>query len=386
VSYFLAFAGFAALVILHELGHFAAAKAVGMRVERFSLFFPPLIWRWRPKGSETEYAIGAIPLGGYVKITGMNPAEEIPPEVAPRAYFRQKVWKRIVVIAAGPAVNIVLAFVIMWGLFALTTRSFQQPSVDAVTAGTPAAVVLKPGDRILSIDGTPGYARDLRPEDGPDRVLGLRTAISRHRCAGALRVGCRAATPVRLEVLRGGRRLRFEIVPTYRLDPSTAAERRQHKKPMGRMVVGLAFVDQAVNFGPFDAARYSTKTMWTITTATVGALVRLVYDKQAREQVSGVVGSYETTRQSFEFNIAQAVFVLALISLSLGIINLFPFLPLDGGHIFWALAEKLRGRPIPFSVMERAGIVGFMLVLVLFYIGLSNDIGRLSSGEGFGVR
>jgi regulator of sigma E protease len=98
------------------------------------------------------------------------------------------------------------------------------------------------------------------------------------------------------------------------------------------------------------------------------------------------VGSYEATRQSFEFDTRQAIFVLALISLSLGIINLFPFLPLDGGHIFWALAEKVRGRPIPFRVMERAGIVGFMLVLFLFYVGLSNDIGRLSSGEGFGVR
>jgi hypothetical protein len=94
VSYLLAFAGFSALIILHELGHFAAAKAVGMRVERFSLFFPPLIWRWRPKRSETEYAIGATPLGGYVKITGMNPAEDIPPEVLPRAYFRQPVWCR----------------------------------------------------------------------------------------------------------------------------------------------------------------------------------------------------------------------------------------------------------------------------------------------------
>jgi regulator of sigma E protease len=386
LSYLLAFAGFAALVILHELGHFAAAKAVGMRVERFSLFFPPLIWRWRPKGSETEYAIGAIPLGGYVKITGMNPQEEISPEVAPRAYFRQKVWKRIVVIAAGPAVNIVLAFAIMWGLFALTPRHFTQPRVDAVTAGSPAAKVLRPGDRIVSVDGTAGYAAGLRPEDGPERVDGLRTAIGTHTCEGTLRFGCRAATPVRLDVLRGARRLHFEVVPTYQLDPLAPKGQPQPKKRTGRMLVGLAFGDQAVNFGVFDAARYSTKTMWTITTATVGALVRLVYDKQAREQVSGVVGSYETTRQSFEFNVAQAVFVLALISLSLGIINLFPFLPLDGGHIFWALAEKLRGRPIPFSVMERAGIVGFMLVLVLFYIGLSNDIGRLSSGQGFGVR
>ena len=111
VSWVLAFLGFAALIILHELGHFTAAKAVGMRVERFSLFFPPLIAR-RRRG-ETEYAIGSIPLGGYVKITGMNPAEEIPPEVAHRAYFRQPVWKRIFVIGAGPAVNIALALILL---------------------------------------------------------------------------------------------------------------------------------------------------------------------------------------------------------------------------------------------------------------------------------
>src|SRR6201985_2021836 len=110
MSYFLAFLGFAALIILHEAGHFAAAKAVGMRVERFALFFPPLIAKVRR--GETEYGIGAIPLGGYVRITGMNPTEDIPPDVAHRAYYRQPVWKRIVVIGAGPAGNIVLAFVV----------------------------------------------------------------------------------------------------------------------------------------------------------------------------------------------------------------------------------------------------------------------------------
>ena len=115
LSWVLAFLGFAALVVLHEAGHFFAAKAVGMRVERFALFFPPLIARY--KRGETEYAIGAIPLGGYVKITGMNPAEEIPPEHAHRAYYRQPVWKRIVVIAAGPFVNIALAFVILSGVY-----------------------------------------------------------------------------------------------------------------------------------------------------------------------------------------------------------------------------------------------------------------------------
>src|SRR5947209_18612860 len=108
MSYVLAFLGFAALIILHEAGHFAAAKAVGMRVERFSLFFGPMLWK--VKRGETEYGIASIPLGGYVKITGMNPAEELPPEVVPRAYYNQAVWKRVVVILAGPFVNLAIAF------------------------------------------------------------------------------------------------------------------------------------------------------------------------------------------------------------------------------------------------------------------------------------
>ena len=114
MSWFLAFAGFSALIILHELGHFVAAKKVGMRVERFSLFFPPYLARKRR--GETEYCIGLLPLGGFVKITGMNPEEELPPDVAPRAYYHQPVWKRIVVIGAGPAVNLVIAFVILFFL------------------------------------------------------------------------------------------------------------------------------------------------------------------------------------------------------------------------------------------------------------------------------
>ena len=115
MSWVLAFAGFATLIILHELGHFTAAKAVGMRVERFSLFFGRTPLRFQR--GETEYGIGWLPLGGFVKITGMNPHEEIPAEAAPRAYYRQPVWKRLVVISAGPAVNIVLAFVILMGLY-----------------------------------------------------------------------------------------------------------------------------------------------------------------------------------------------------------------------------------------------------------------------------
>ena len=369
----LAFAGFAALVILHELGHFTAAKAVGMRVERFSLFFPPLIAKVRR--GETEYAIGAVPLGGYVKITGMNPQEELPADVATRAYYRQPVWKRIFVISAGPAVNLVLAFVILWALFWADGVQRLDIGVRSVESGTPAAQVLRPGDLILTVDGKPGYASNLSDDEVERRLQGLTEAVASKKCAGgATTDGCRAAEPVQVTVLRDGRRITLPVRGFYDAE-------------LKRMRLGFAFgVESTRPVGPGEAADLSVSAMWNVTTLTVDRLAKIFFSSEARKDVSGVVGSYEATRQSFEFDTTQAVRILALISLSLGVINLFPFLPLDGGHIFWAIAEKIRGRPIPFSVLERASVVGIMLVGLLFIIGLSNDIGRITSGEGFGVR
>src|SRR4051794_17205082 len=165
MSYLLAFAGFALLIILHEAGHFAAAKAVGMRVERFALFFPPLLFK--VKRGETEYGIGAIPPGGYVRITGMNPNEEIPPEHLDRAYFRQPVWKRIVVIAAGPFVNIVIGVAIFAGLFALK-RTFETTNKGApVGPRAPPKGLLKPRERIVAGEGRPGGGGDDPPPRHP---------------------------------------------------------------------------------------------------------------------------------------------------------------------------------------------------------------------------
>jgi regulator of sigma E protease len=357
VSWFLAFAGFAALIILHEFGHFAVAKAVGMRVERFALFFPPLLFKVRR--GETEYGIGAIPLGGYVRITGMNPNEDIPPEVAHRAYYRQAVWKRVAVILAGPVMNVVIAFVILWALFLANGTIESSNEVYAIERGSPAAGVLQRGDRIMAVDGRTGPLEQLREQ------------IGTHRCAGRQVDGCRAAEPATITVLRRG-------------DPETLTLRPRYDAQVKRPRVGFVFGSE-VDAGLGRAAELSVDAMWRVTKATVSAIARLFVSSQARDEVSGVVGSYEATRQSFEFDTTQALNVLAIISLSLAIINLFPFLPLDGGHVFWALAEKARGRPIPFSILERASVVGFMLVVFLFFIGLTNDIERLR-GEGFGIR
>ena len=358
MSWLLAFLGFAALILLHEAGHFAAAKAVGMRVERFSVFFPPLIWKVRR--GETEYGIGAVPLGGYVKITGMNPAEQIPPEVAHRAYYRQPVWKRIVTIAAGPAVNIVLAFVLLWGLFLAHGYLAPSTKVAAVERGHPAAGVLRPGDRIVAVDGVRG--------DQPR----LGRQIASHTCPIEPPTnGCKAATPARITFVRDGRTHTVSVTGIY-------------NAKAGKTLIGVDFGNETRPLGVAGAAGKSGATMWRVTSSTVSAIAG-IFKASNRKQVTSVVGAYKLTQESFQFGVAEAVFLLAVISLSLGVVNLFPFLPLDGGHIFWALAEKVRGRAIPFSVMERAGFVGFALIIGLFAIGLTNDVGRLT-GQGFGVR
>jgi regulator of sigma E protease len=356
MSFLLAFLGFAALIILHELGHFTAAKAVGMRVERFSLFFPPLALR--KKWGETEYAIGLVPLGGYVKISGQNPHEELPPEIAHRGYFRQPVWKRVVVIAAGPAVNIVLAFLILLALIWHAGISEPTTTIERVNA-PPARGVLAPGDKIVEVDGVRGDFETLKKQ------------IASHKCREQTN-GCQAQTPATITVsLRGVER-------TVKLKPVYDAQQDD-------MLVGFSVGSAPPRaIGPVEAAGQSVSEMWYFTTRTVDTIAN-IFNAQDRKQISGVVGSYEATRQTIEISVERAVYLLAIISLSLGVINLFPFLPLDGGHIFWALAEKVRGRAIPFSVMERAGFVGFVLVIALFMIGFTNDVGRLT-GEGFGVR
>ena len=361
MSWILAFAGFAFLIIAHEFGHFIAAKRTGMRVEKFYLFFPPALFK-RKRG-ETEYGIGAIPAGGFVKITGMNPDEELPPEIEHRGYYHQPVWKRIVVIAAGPAVNFLIAFVIFFILaFSIVETTAQ---VGEVESGSPAAGKIKPGDTIVAVDGE---AISGTPDE---RFEAVRLAVAEHECAGEPTDGCQAETPAAITVERDGRTVDLTITPFY------DAEVQRYR-------IGFAQATTPLDPSPPEAAGTALDTMWQITSGTVGTIAQL-FKAEKREQVSGIVGSYETTRQSIEFSARQALFLLGVISLSLAVINLFPFLPLDGGHIFWSLVEKLRGKPVPFSWMERASVVGVMLVLILFVIGFTNDIDRLR-GEGFDVR
>jgi regulator of sigma E protease len=417
MSWVLTFLGIIALVILHELGHFTVAKAVGMRVEKFSLFFPPTLFSVR--FGETEYAIGALPLGGYVKIAGMAPIERVPgrarPEAAgagaapptgvgvtaasasvpsssalrspppppepvadsgmfgdlqgepdpddPRGYFRQPVWKRMAVIAAGPAMNVLVAFLILWVVYA---TSAAQPvhsdhvRVASIVAHSPAAGVLQPGDTLVAVEGHPVSARG--------GAANFPKLIASHTCAGGQVDGCRASTPARLQIRRGSQLATVSVYPYYNAEEK-------------RMLVGFSYAPSYAPYSLLGAAGAGASEMWHITSLTTSRIAHIFTSEHARKELHGIVGVSKVESEAFSLNVATAFFILALLSLSLAIINLFPFLPLDGGHLFWALAEKVRGRAIPFSVMERASMVGFVLVAFLFVLGLTNDISSLSNGS-----
>jgi regulator of sigma E protease len=363
MNWFLVFFGFTLLIVLHELGHFVAAKATGMRVERFFLFFPPRLTSI--KRGETEYGIGAIPLGGFVKISGMNPEEELPPEVAPRAYYRQPVWKRIVVIGAGPAVNIVLAFAILFFL-AFGASEVNNTIGSVVPKSAAANAHLRPGDRIVSVDG-----KSFAGLSTEKRLTRFSELVAEHKCAGKPTEGCRATTSVALEVERDGRVRTVTAFPTY--DPSPKHNR-----------IGFSYALTKVDPSAGGAVSYAWDQIWEVTSGTFHVFSH-IFEAEQREQVSGIVGVSDVGHQVVGLGFRAALGLLALVSLSLGLINLLPILPLDGGHIFWSLVEKLRGRPVSMQVIERATVFGFVLVAALMFIGLNNDIGRLT-GEGFNVR
>ena len=392
--------GLAFLVFIHELGHFLVSLALRMRPRRFYIGFPPAIAKVKHKG--IEYGIGAIPLGGFVKIPGMHrpapsdldvhlgralkeeprllgpleaakrdlpeddPAALVPLQaavaeaqlspqarrgaerglnevadgLAPDAYWRAPTWKRIAVILAGPVSNLVFAAVLFAVLFMLGGGRVTA-TVDQVLSGRPAAQAgLRAGDQIVAVDGRPVKA----------------TQIS-HRISSS------HGRPLTLLVQRRGREVR---VGPVRARPDQGVYR-------------LGFVLRGAGLSPPDAAWQSVKLIGIVTKGTVVALANVVHKKE-RKNFQSTVGIVQASSSALSQSVQDYLFILAFISLSLALLNLLPLLPLDGGHIAFSVVEGIRGRPLARDVYERVSVVGIALVLMLFFVGLSNDIGRLGGG------
>jgi regulator of sigma E protease len=409
MNFAVAIAGLAFLILIHEAGHFFTALAVRMRPRRFYIFFPPALVKWKRNG--IEYGIGMIPLGGYVKIPGMHkPAardlegqleralEEAPwleryvgpvnasleaerlgdardglPDLrravaraelseparsaAERtltdvedalsndAYWRAPVWKRVAVILAGPATNLIFAVAALAAVFAIGVPVATQ--IHEVTPGSPASAAgLRPGDEILAVDGE--TVSPVLTEQLPSRITASK------------------GEPMTLQIERGGQQLT--------LGPVSA---RLEDDDVYRLGIRLRAEETA--YGPWESVQYAARETWAITAET-GKVLGRIFTGSGREEVSSPVGIVRGSAEAVDVGFDVYLRILALISLSLALLNLLPLLPLDGGHIAFSLAEGVRGRAIPREAYERASMVGIVLVLFLFFIGLNNDIGGGGGG------
>jgi regulator of sigma E protease len=397
--------GLGFLILIHEGGHFFTARVVGMSPRRFYVGFPPALVKWERKG--IEYGLGSIPLGGYVKIPGMHrpaPADvdmhfgraiaERPQLLAPAtalrrrieegdmedarpavealdaelrdaplspaarrsaergirelrdslgsdAYWRQRTWKKVAVIFAGPGTNLALAVVLFTALFVVGGGPVTA-IVDEVREKTPAAKVgLRPGDRIMGIDGrpiAPGAIRD--------------------------RISSSGGKPLTLLVRRHGR---LKVLGPVRAKKDEEGAYR------------LGFVPHRNGLGLPAATWESVRLTGNVAGRIVTSLGNLVH-RQGRKEISSPVGIVQGSSTALNEGFQTYLLLLGFLSLSLALLNLLPLLPLDGGHIAFSLVEGIRGRAVGREVYERVSVVGIALVLMLFFIGLSNDVGRLGGG------
>jgi regulator of sigma E protease len=401
--------GLVLLVFLHELGHFTVALAVGMKPRAFYIGFPPAVAKIKRRG--IEYGIGAIPLGGYVRIPGMHrPAgsdleafmgqalhEE--PSLAPTvqrvrrdldaddleearthlpqlrqqvdaagltgparrsanrairevdegtgsdAYWRQATWKRIVVIAAGPIANILVAFVIFTAVY-LTGAPTSQPSneVAAVSAKSPAAAAgLQPGDHVVAVDGHAANTFD---------------SISR-----SIRASHGKAITVTVD--RGGRTITLGPRKTMLLD--------------GHWIFGFEPASKLVSYPLGHSAGLAASDCWRVVTGTFAAFGSL-FHRHGQTQLTSTVGIVRVSAAALRVGFNYYLQIVGLVSMSLALLNLLPLLPLDGGHILFSIIEAVRRRALAREVYERVSIIGFALIILIWVIALQHDLSSSAPG------
>ncbi len=414
------------LIFAHEMGHFLVAKLSGVAVQKFSLGFGKKLVGWNI--GETEYVISAIPLGGYVKMLGEDEeTQELSPEEKERSFTEQSLWKRAAIIFAGPFFNILLAVFLCYILF-LTGFPTAIAKVADVVKGSPAqAAGFKAGDVIEKVNGEymdvweevseyikahPGrqivfsVRRDGRLLDmkatpvavngqgdaglmgsvivgavmsrSPADMAGIKTkdrivAVNGHAVgswmdmADMIRVN--PGRPMNFTIDRQGRLFSVNITPTL-------SKAKPGKKPYG--VIGVEMGSDEVNmaYGPIESLKLAYERTYMMTSMTVKFLARLIGGREDASQVGGPGGIIQLSARQARQGIGDYIIFIALLSVNLGVINLFPVPILDGGHLMFLGIEAIQGRPLSMRKREIAQQIGLLMLIALLLFASYNDIMR----------
>ncbi|HYZ63815.1 MAG TPA: RIP metalloprotease RseP [Acetobacteraceae bacterium] len=340
------------LVFVHELGHYLAARWRGVHVEAFSIGFGRALLRWTDRVG-TVWKIAWIPLGGYVKLHGQERPEEASAEVRAgwqrgRTFFEKPVRSRAIIVAAGPIANFLLAALLFAVLFATAGRPVSVPVIGDVMPDSAAAHAgLEAGDRVLAIDGAPvARFEDLQRivAGNPDRKLVLR-------------------------VQRDG------------AEQTVTVQTSSREGTLGRRMGVLGVKGGAAEFkrlDPLSAVAAGVEQTWEVTVQTVQGLGQMLSGTRSAEELSGPLGIAQLSGQVASLGLASLVSFIAVLSVNLGLINLFPIPILDGGHLVLYLIEALRGgRPLPPRLQELGFRAGFAVLAGLFVFATWNDLSHL---------
>ena len=338
------------LIFFHELGHFLVARVLGVGVERFSLGFgPKLVGR---KIGITEYRISAIPLGGYVKMVGESPDSELDPSDIPISFTHKHVLKRILIVAAGPLFNILLALIIFFGIFQISGLLILKPGIGEVNEGSPAYMAgLKKDDLVVSIDGV-----DISSwEDMANAIMASK------------------GKTLAISVLRG------DTVLTKNVTPEVKKFKNIFNEDVDRYVIGITasgeIFKKDLNF--FQAFSESINQTYQITALTIKGVVKLFQGTVSPKTLGGPIMIAQMAGQQAKEGVVNLIFFIALISINLAILNFLPIPVLDGGHLLFFFIEAIKGSPVSVKVREvsqQAGI--FVLILLMIYV-FYNDIARV---------
>jgi len=338
------------LIFFHEFGHFLVARLFGVGVEKFSLGFGPrLIGK---KVGITDYRISAIPLGGYVKMIGEEPDAEIDPEDIPLSFTHKHVAKRMLIVAAGPVFNILLAVFIFFGIFLISGTFVLKPSVGSVKQGSPAfAAGLEKGDLITAINESMINSWDEMAEV----------------------INGSKGQKIKLNVRRG------ESSRYFSLAPEQVTTKNIFGEDVQRYIIGITASGETYSkeMNLFQAFSESMIQTYRVTELMVVIIAKLITGDISTDTLGGPIMIAQMAGESAKAGIGSLISFIALISVNLAIINLLPIPVLDGGHLLFFSIEAVKGRPVSIKVREIAQQVGLFILILLMILVFYNDISRI---------